>query len=216
MITKPLPNVYLIQGYSNAYIVEFEDHLVLVDAGMDKKAKELIEAIEKTGKKPAAVLITHGHLDHINGLAKLKEKYPEMKILASEEDRAAVEGKEYLLPKGIKGFFFRLLTPFMYKPVKIDETLPSVYKEFKTINTPGHTKGSVSFLFNNVLFCGDLLINSEKGLCLPPKEFNLDRNQLIESIKQVSTLQFDYLMTGHGSEVSEAKRKVEDFIKTLS
>jgi len=215
MIEKPFEKVYMVKNYSNAYVVEFEDHLVIIDTGMDKKAKELIEAVEKTGKEPRAVLITHAHLDHIAGLAKLKEKYPNIKIVVGEEDRAAVEGKEYLLPKGVKGFFFRLLMPFMYKKVKVDETLKEGYEQFKVVKTPGHTKGSVCFLLNKLLFCGDLIISKENGLDIPPQEFNFDRSQLIESIKKISELDFVSLLSGHGEVVKEAKEKVKSFLSSL-
>jgi len=215
MIEKPLEKVYMMKNYSNAYIVEFEDHLILIDTGMDKKAKELIEAIGKTGKEPRAVLITHAHLDHIAGLSKLKEKYPNIKIVVSEEERAAVEGKEYLLPKGIKGFFFRLCMPFMYKSVNVDETLKEEYEQFKVIKAPGHTKGSVCFLLDKLLFCGDLIVNTEKGLDIPPEEFNFDRNQLIESIKKISELDFNSLLPGHGEVVKEPKEKIKSFLSSL-
>jgi len=215
MIEKPFEKVYMVKNYSNAYIVEFEDHLIIIDTGMDKKAKELIEAIEKTGKEPRTVLLTHAHLDHIAGLAKLKEKYPSIKVVVSEEERAAVEGKEYLLPKGIKGFFFRLGMPFMYNSVKVDETLEEEYEQFKVIKAPGHTKGSVCFLLDKLLFCGDLIVNTEKGLDIPPQEFNFDRNQLIESIKKISELDFESLLSGHGEVVKEAKEKVKSFLSSL-
>jgi glyoxylase-like metal-dependent hydrolase (beta-lactamase superfamily II) len=212
---KVLPNVYMISDYSNSYIVEFKNHLIIIDAGMDKKAKELIKAIEKIGKRPKAILITHAHLDHINGLAKLKEKYPEVEVVSSKEDRAAIEGKKVLLPKGIKGFFFKLAMPFMkYKEVKLNKTFREKYGEFKVIRTPGHTKGSVSLLFKKVLFCGDLLINS-KGLCLPGKEFNLSEKQMIESIKKISKIEFNWLLTGHGNPVRIEKEKLNKFLKNI-
>jgi len=215
MIEKPFEKVYMVKNYSNAYVVEFEDHLIIIDTGMDKKAKELIEAIEKTGKEPRTVLLTHAHLDHIAGLAKLKEKYPNIKVVVSEEERAAVEGKEYLLPKGVKGFFFRLGMPFIYKSVKVDETLKEEYEQFKVIKASGHTKGSVCFLLDKLLFCGDLIVNTEKGLDIPPQEFNFDRNQLIESIKKISELDFESLLSGHGEVVKEAKEKVKSFLSSL-
>ena len=218
MITKPVPNVWMVENYSNAYLVEFKEHLIIIDAGMDKKAKELIEAIEKTGKEPKAVLITHGHLDHINGLAKLKEKYPHIEVVSSEEDKAAIEGKEFLLPKGVKGFFYRLMMPLMrYRGVKVNKTFKADYARFRVIKTPGHTKGSVSFLLtgkDKILFCGDLLVNPGR-LSTAPEEFNLDKKQLIESIRKISKIEFDCLLSGHGEVVKEARQKVEQFLASI-
>ena len=221
MIIKPLPNIYQIKGYANSYVIEFEKELIIIDTGMDKKAKELLEAIEKTGKEPKAVLLTHGHLDHTNGLAKIKEKYPETKVIASEEDKPAVEGKVMLLPKGIKGFFFRLMMPFMrYKGVKVDETFKDEWNGFKVIKTPGHTKGSVSLLLElkgkKILFCGDLILNVKNKLSLPPDEFNLNREEMIESIGKISKVDFDCLLSGHGEAITkDAKEKVKEFLENL-
>lgn len=210
---KVTPNVYMVSNYSNSYILEFKDYSIIIDTGMDKKAKELIGALDKIGKPPKAILITHAHLDHINGLAKLKEKYPEALVISSEVEKDFIEGKKTLLPKGIKGFFFKLMMPLMgYKGVKVYKHFGNRYDDIKIIKTPGHTKGSVSLLFKNILFCGDLLINS-KGIHLPPSEFNLDEQEILESMKKISKLDFDLILPGHGNPIRNGKKKLLVFLE---
>ncbi|MDI6806487.1 MAG: MBL fold metallo-hydrolase [Candidatus Aenigmarchaeota archaeon] len=218
-VIEALPKVQMIKNYSNSFVVEFDKHCILIDAGMDKKAKEILEAIEKVGKNPKAVLITHGHLDHINGLAKLKEEYPDLVVVSSEEDKNAVEGKEILLPKGFKGFLYKFLSVFMkYKGVKVDKNLRDgeIFEKIKAIETSGHTKGSLSFLLRtdnkNILFAGDLVINKENKLSLAPEEFNFDKNQIFKSLKKISEIRLDCMLPGHGEAVKE---KVNEKIRDL-
>ena len=222
MIKTIVPAIQMVKNYSNSFVVEFKDYCVLIDAGMDKKAKEIIEAIKKTGKRLKFVLITHAHLDHINGLAKIKEEYPDLIITSSQEEKNAVEGKEMIFPKGMKGFLFRIISPFMgYKGVKVDKILKEgKFENFKVLATPGHTKGSLSFLLKisgkNVLFAGDLILNKEDKLCLPPEEFNFDRNQIIESLKKISKIKIDILLPGHGEAIKEsANLKIKDFLSSF-
>jgi glyoxylase-like metal-dependent hydrolase (beta-lactamase superfamily II) len=214
-----LPKVQMIKNYSNSFVVEFKDYCILIDAGMDKKAKEILEAIEKTGKGPKAILITHGHLDHINGLAKLKEKYPNIVVASSEKDRNAIEGK-MLFPKGFKGFLFKFLSVFMrYKSVKVEKILKEkgTFEKIKAIETSGHTKGSLSFMLKvgnkNVLFAGDLVTNKENELSLPPEEFNFDKDEIFASLKKISEIEFDYFLPGHGEPITkDIKKRIKDFV----
>ncbi|MEM5852752.1 MAG: MBL fold metallo-hydrolase [Candidatus Aenigmatarchaeota archaeon] len=217
MIKRLLNNLFMIKNYSNCYVIQFEDHSIVVDAGMDKKAKGLLEVLERV-KKPEAVLITHAHLDHINGLAKLKEKFPEIKFFCSEKAKQAVEGKEILLPKGLERFFFKFLTFFVrYKPVEA-EAIKESFEAVKVFETPGHTNGCISFLLEvdekKVLFCGDLLIN-QRGLSLPPSNFNFNEKLQIESINKILKLDWDWLLPGHGEVLTE-KTKIKEFLEKFS
>jgi|YelNatPaOPRAMG01_1025707.scaffolds.fasta_scaffold78501_1 glyoxylase-like metal-dependent hydrolase (beta-lactamase superfamily II) len=219
MIENVLPEIQMIKNYSNSFVVVFKDYCVLIDAGMDKKAEEIVEAIRKTGKKPKFALITHAHLDHINGLARIKEEYPELIIASSQEEKNAVEGKEMILPKGMKGLFFKIFSPFIgYRGVKVDRILKEEnFENFKVIATPGHTKGSLSFLLKisgkNALFAGDLILNKENKLCLAPEEFNFDKNQIIESLKKISEIKIDFLFPGHGEAIKEnVNQKIKNFL----
>lgn len=213
MIKRLSKNLFEVKNYSNCYVIQFKNYSVIIDSGMDKKAKELLEVLEKV-KKPKAVLITHAHLDHINGLAKIKENFPEVKFLCSQNAKPAIEGKEILLPKGPKKFLFRLLTFFArYKPVEA-EIIKETFGPIKVFETPGHTNGCISFLSEidgrKVLFCGDLLIN-QNGLSLPPSEFNFNEDLQRESISKILKLDWDWLLPGHGELLTE-KLKAKEFL----
>jgi len=65
------------------------------------------------------------------------------------------------------------------------------------------------------LFTGDLIINEEDKLSLAPKEFNFDKNQILESLKKISEIKLDYLLPGYGEAVKEkVNEKIRDFVLT--
>lgn len=217
-VVEILPKIHQIKNYSNSFVIERKQDCIIIDAGMDKKAKEVLDAIEKIGKKPKAILLTHGHLDHINGLAKLKERYPSLVVACGEGDKNAVEGKEMIFPKGIKGFIYKFLAPLMkYKGVRVDKILKDdeVFEEVKVVATPGHTNGSLSFLLSyqkkKVLFVGDLIIKEKGKLSLPPDESNFDKEKMLLSIKRISKIEWQYILPGHGGIIT--KEEFENFMK---
>lgn len=219
-----LPSVQIIRDHSNSFVVEFKDHCVLIDAGMDKRSRGIIETIEGIRKMPKAILITHAHLDHINGLARIKDEYADLTVASSEDDKYGVEGKSMLLPKGFMGSLFKFLSVFMkYKGVRVDEILKEGkdYESFKIIETPGHTRGSLSFLLNldgkNILFCGDLVVNDNDKISFAPKAYNLDKNQIMESLRKVSKIKIDYLLSGHGEPMNkDVNEKIRGFVSQYS
>ena len=61
------------KGYSNVYLLVKKGRLILIDTGMDKSAKKIIDYIQKLGYKPSNIshiLLTHSNMDHIRGLKK--------------------------------------------------------------------------------------------------------------------------------------------------
>ncbi len=222
MIKRVLPNVRMVKGYSNSYAIEFDDYWILIDAGMDRKAKEIIEILEERKKEVKAILITHAHLDHINGLAKIKERFPKALVCCSEAEKNAVEGKEMILPKGFKRYLFKFLSFFIrYRGVKVDRILEEgKFLDFEIIKTPGHTEGSLSFLLKlkgrNLLWVGDLVVNEENKLGLAPKEFNWDEKEIVNSLRKILRIRIDCLLPGHGEVIKEkVNERLESFVSTL-
>jgi glyoxylase-like metal-dependent hydrolase (beta-lactamase superfamily II) len=70
---KILDSIFLIPSSVNCYLIEREEECVLIDTGMSKKAKSIIQTIEANcANKPlTAVIITHAHLDHYDMVLKL-------------------------------------------------------------------------------------------------------------------------------------------------
>jgi glyoxylase-like metal-dependent hydrolase (beta-lactamase superfamily II) len=219
-----LPNVFVSKTYSNAYVLVLKDHCIIVDSGMDKKAEDILSAVKKSGKPPKAVLMTHGHMDHIMGLPEIKKRYPNIHVVSDREDKPAIEGRTTILPRGIMGFFMGIASRFMgYTKVREDVVLDhGVYmKEVKVVKTPGHTKGGLSFIINigvkRILFPGDMLTNVDDNIGLPPDDYNLDRKRMYKTLRDILKEDFNAVLPGHGNPIlRDPKGKIKAFLRGMS
>lgn len=188
-----LPGIHLAdKGYSNTYLLVREGKLILIDTGMDKNAKKILEYIQGLGYRPSDIshiLLTHSHLDHVNGLAKIKE-LSNAKVAIHTTEAAIVSGEEsMILPKGPVGTVYKILSPFMgYKPVMPDILLNDKgnIEGLEVIHVPGHTPGCVCYYFpeKRVLFSGDLIFYEKNNFTYPESKFNLDEDMMKSSIKK--------------------------------
>ena len=204
---KVIDNIHLIDGisYSNVFLIVDKD-LTLIDTGMPKNGKKILEYISSLGFKPSDVkkiIITHYHPDHMGSLF---EVWTETKadIFVHDIDSPYVAGKKGVpFPKGSKGFLYRFLPLFMKfkfvesnKKLKNDDTI----KNLKVIHTPGHTPGHIC-LYNpkrKILFSGDMF-RVEKGQILSSDESFIDNKEELEkSLLKISKLDFDVICPGHG------------------
>jgi len=153
---------------SNVYLIDGGDEIALIDAGVGVEPERILEEIIKKGfrkDKISKLFLTHAHLDHSGGAAYLKKKL-NVEILASAKEAPYLEnGDEEAigLTKAKKSGIY----PDQYKlsSVKVGDWLDgyeekSVGKYFvKVIPTPGHSRGSLSFMIRNhkkkILFTGD-------------------------------------------------------------
>ena len=73
-------------GFVNAYLVEEEDGLTLIDTMIPRSSKAILAAAEKTGKPITTILLTHAHGDHVGSLDELHAALPEAAVVISERD----------------------------------------------------------------------------------------------------------------------------------
>lgn len=140
---------------SNTYLIHHEDHKEawLIDAG---DIEEVIKHLPPE-KYIQGSFITHAHNDHIYGLNKLIQLYPECVIYASEYAREGLYSDKLNLS------FYRE-EPFIFEGSSlkvIDKSFSlQLYKNtnIEVFETPGHNWGSLSFLIDNYLFTGDSFI----------------------------------------------------------
>lgn len=183
---------------AHAYSVEHDGSVILIDAGMKSSAKKIIGYFEQIGKKPGVILITHYHLDHIGGLALLKEKYSP-RIYAPMEEIPVIEGKSKpVQPKGVLSKFVSVLG----KTEAVPGILP--LEEFssswmKAVPTNGHTPGSTSYLFEpeGLLFVGDA-VNVKGSEASVNRQFSLDLEKAEESRKRIMSMSGVTILPGHG------------------
>lgn len=132
--------------------------------GQDAEKEELVAFIESKRLKPAAIILTHGHFDHIYGLADLASTYSlpiymDMKETYSFEHTNPYVCGNYGLPlpqlPGIEAFV----------GTKEGDIIEAGDLRFEVIETPGHSVGGLCFLERNgkLLVSGDTLFAGAIG-----------------------------------------------------
>lgn len=150
MIVKTYP---LGSLQTNCYIAIDEDtnKAAIIDPGA--QANYLIKEIEALGINIDVILLTHCHFDHDGAVAELKDKY--------KVDVYLNEAEEEYMNIDTTGIFGKL--PKFYKYFNEGQEIKVGNLTFKTIFTPGHTKGGTCFLVEDNVFTGDTLFNSSIG-----------------------------------------------------
>ncbi|MGN1164722.1 MAG: MBL fold metallo-hydrolase [Candidatus Ornithospirochaeta sp.] len=141
---------------TNSYYVEAEGKGYLIDApdGIGRFAS----SIKDRGGNISSVLLTHGHFDHVMGIEEVLEFFPEATVFLSAGDHCLLtENRRYLEYFGIPLSLYSIPQEESFIP------LPDKIGPFQVIRTPGHTKGSVSFLIDGTLFSGDTLFSGGEG-----------------------------------------------------
>lgn len=142
----------------NVYVISSDKGTILIDPGYYDV--EIKKYIEKQGRL-AAVLLTHGHWDHIFALDDLKADFPKADVYIFEKDYGFLTNPD-LNCSAANGF--QLITKSAAR--KIQEGALNIGGfEIEVINTPGHTKGSVMYYFKNenILFSGDTILKYMAG-----------------------------------------------------
>ncbi|MBR2531234.1 MAG: MBL fold metallo-hydrolase [Lachnospiraceae bacterium] len=145
---------------TNCYIVSDESEAVIIDPG--ENAKGIIAKLQQLGTEPAAILLTHGHFDHITAVPALKAAYPDLPVYAYREERALLENA-VLNESGSMGTGGIVLQDVHY--LEDGEELQLLGETWKVIATPGHTIGSCCYYLpsSSALFSGDTLFAGDCG-----------------------------------------------------
>lgn len=154
----------------------------------------IIEAIEKNTLNIKYILLTHGHFDHVGAVAGLKKKF-NAPVYLHKNDKNFLEN-----PKEVResAFGLQIESANVDVFVKEGDEIPFSDDYIKVIETPGHTLGSVCYLFKNYLFAGDTLFNGSIGRTDFPES---DHSLMIESLKVLKELDDEiYVLSGHGPE----------------
>ena len=153
-------SVLVSECYTNCYLcmnTETKEGFI-VDPGDDElKISANISHIEM---KPVAILLTHGHFDHIGAVEKLKKRY-DIPVYASEvEDRLLLDNRANL-----SSMFGEPTMICADKFLRDGENVNIAGFDIKFILTPGHTPGSGCYYIadENVLFSGDTLFHASRG-----------------------------------------------------
>ncbi len=205
------PGIHLVDKVrgGNVYLL-VDRRLALVDTGMPGNGAAVLGYIRGLGRDPGEldyILITHGHIDHAGSAAELR-RLTGAKVVAHRDEVSPGPDASYLLAppsNGRPGPVLRLLSRLgRFEPCPVDvavgdaDTLPC-FGGMRVVHTPGHTRGSMSLLFeeHRVLFVGDAIISNRDRLSRP-LPFGADREESERSLAKLAGLTFDTCCFGHG------------------
>ncbi|MDD8048810.1 MAG: MBL fold metallo-hydrolase [Thomasclavelia sp.] len=174
---------------TNCYVIYQDDYAIVIDPG--DNGKKIIKFVKDNNLNIKAILLTHGHIDHIGAVDSIYNTF-NCPVYINEKDNEFLTNPSLNLSNSFN------LTP---KVINLKMNNESKYNygdfDFEFIHTPGHTPGSSIILLNkNIMFSGDTLFKDGIGRTDFPKSSNTDMKSSLNIIKNLATNYTIY--PGHG------------------
>lgn len=184
---------------TNCYIIKKPDSrdALVIDPGDDEGL--IRDALHRCDASMRGILLTHGHFDHILAVGALRQVGKP--VLIHELDAHSLTERD----------MFSSLVRNDPRPFESAECMISdegFYDfcgfEFKIMHTPGHTDGSVCYIFDDIMFSGDTLFKDSVGTL----DYGGDRIKMQSTLKRLASLERDYtIFPGHGEMTSLTREK---------
>lgn len=203
------------------------DKWILVDAGMPKSGEEIKKVAEERfgkGNKPAAIILSHGHFDHVGGLVHLVDEWNVQVYAHPLEFLYLVGEKRYPEPDtSVEGGMLAKISSFYpIEPINISGVLQELPRngtipwlpEWKWIHVPGHSPGQIALFRerDKFLISADAFVTVKQDSFYkvliqktevhgPPVYLTTNWEMARESVEKLRALRPQYVITGHGSAI---------------
>ena len=194
---------------TNVYIISNEDTKECVIVDPAAKSRQILQRIDELGLTLKAILLTHGHFDHLLAVKEIKEQYPQVPVYAHEQELDLIRRpKSESLGVDFSEYGF---TPDI--AVHDGDVLELIGFTWTVLHTPGHTIGSVCYYLEDekMLIAGDTVF--ECGFGRTDLETGSETD-IIRSFKEkIFTLQDDVrVYPGHGYGTTIGKERMSNMI----
>ena len=207
---------------------------VLVDTGMPKSYKNIVEVAEKRFGKdnpPEAIVLTHGHFDHVGGIVDLIHKW-KVPVYAHPLETPFLTGKESYPepdPTVEGGMLAKISAIYPHEPIDISEVIQELPADHTVpflpdwiwIHTPGHSRGHISLFreSDKTLIAGDAFITVRQDSFYkvlfqkmevngPPRYLTPNWDSAKKSVEKLNAIKPQLAVTGHGPAIEGEELKV--------
>lgn len=208
----------------NWYLLEGDDGLTIVDAGVPGHWTDLVAHLNLNGVpigRLSAMLITHAHVDHIGFAERAREEGTSVHVHA--DDAAGLRtGGSAEMPERFRRMLWRpytarTLVAWVRKGLRSTPQVAEVDQiadgdrldlpgRPRVVHVPGHTPGSCAYVFDDhdVVCTGDALVTMDPvsgraGLGVSPRGLNDDDALALRSVRRLADIDVGTLLPGHGA-----------------
>lgn len=229
---------YYTNQIVNVVFIKTKNNWVLVDTGMPKCGAEIQSVAEEHfNTKPSAIILTHGHFDHVGGAVHLIEKW-NVPVFAHPLEFPYLTGEKSYPEPDITvegGLLAKISAYYPNDPINIKPVLKELPKDmsvpelpgWKWAHVPGHAPGQIALFRDSdrTLISADAFITvkqdsfyqvlvQKEEVSGPPVYFTIDWKTAKESVQKLEALKPQLVVPGHGSVIQG--KELEAGLKTLA